>query len=144
MTVRGCPPSGVLPRVSAITGVDCIMRIARLWTDPFSLLYHSTFLGMTSLYLSLGFFWSQSLSNSLKETPLVSMHQRPLIVPATLHFSGLRERSEASRTQETTRGKGITRANWCGSNHLVTKSAHFCRVRMLKWCSFDDCRSICI
>ena len=35
------------------------------------------------------------------------MHQRPLIVPATLQFSGLRERSQASRTQETTRGKGI-------------------------------------
>ncbi|XP_027053490.1 transmembrane protein 201-like [Pocillopora damicornis] len=48
-----------------------------------------------------GFFWSQTLSNNSEETPLVSMQQRPLIVPATLHFSGLRDRSPAARTLET-------------------------------------------
>jgi len=41
-------------------------------------------------------------SNS-KETPLVSMRQRPLIVPATLHFSGLQQgRFPASHTREAT------------------------------------------
>lgn len=35
------------------------------------------------------------------------MQQRPLIVPATLHFSGIRDRSLAARTLETQSGKGI-------------------------------------
>ena len=47
------------------------------------------------------------MSNNSEETPLVSMQQRPLIVPATLHFSGLRDRSPAARTLETQSGKGI-------------------------------------
>ena len=35
------------------------------------------------------------------------MQQRPLIVPATLHFSGLRDRSPVARTLETQSGKGV-------------------------------------
>lgn len=48
-----------------------------------------------------GFFWSQTLRNNSDETPLVSMKQRPLIVPATLHFSGLRDRSPETQNSET-------------------------------------------
>lgn len=48
-----------------------------------------------------GFFWSQTLRNNSDETPLVSMQQRPLIVPATLHFSGLRDRSPETQNSET-------------------------------------------
>ena len=47
-------------------------------------------------------------SNS-KDTPLFSMRQRPLIVPATLHFSGLQQgRFPASYTREATNGNRIT------------------------------------
>ncbi|KAJ7394444.1 hypothetical protein OS493_000254 [Desmophyllum pertusum] len=42
------------------------------------------------------------MSRDSKETPLVSMRQRPLIVPATLHFSGLRERFPASHARGET------------------------------------------
>ena len=41
-----------------------------------------------------------------EESPLVSMQQRPLIVPATLHFSGLPQKSSIY-TQEAITGKII-------------------------------------
>lgn len=40
-----------------------------------------------------GSFWRQNLATNNEESPLVSMQQRPLIVPATLHFSGLPQKS---------------------------------------------------
>jgi len=50
-----------------------------------------------------GSFWNQSVHSNSKESPLVSMRQRPLIVPATLHFSGLQQgRCPASHTREAT------------------------------------------
>lgn len=50
-----------------------------------------------------GSFWNQSVDSNSKETPLFSMRQRPLIVPATLHFSGLQQgRFPASHTREAT------------------------------------------
>lgn len=64
-----------------------------------------------SLYIfSTGSFWNQSVESNAKETPLVSMRQRPLIVPATLHFSGLQQgRFPASHTREATNGKCVTK-----------------------------------
>ncbi|XP_078373951.1 uncharacterized protein LOC144657481 [Oculina patagonica] len=49
-----------------------------------------------------GSFWNQRVESNAKETPLVSMQQRPLIVPATLHFSGLQERFTANQTRGAT------------------------------------------
>ena len=57
------------------------------------------------VFFSAGSFWSQTVNNGSKESPLVSMHQRPLIVPATLHYSGLQQRVNANHTQETANGK---------------------------------------
>lgn len=61
------------------------------------------------LFFLSGSFWNQSVHSNSKESPLVSMRQRPLIVPATLHFSGLQQgRSPANHTRETTNGNSIT------------------------------------
>ena len=61
------------------------------------------------IYFSLGSFWNQSVNSNSKETPLFSMRQRPLIVPATLHFSGLQQgRFATSHTRQATNGKRIT------------------------------------
>lgn len=43
----------------------------------------------------VGCFWGQTVHGNSKESPLVSMHERPLIVPATLQYSGLRHRGVA-------------------------------------------------
>ena len=46
-------------------------------------------------FLHEGCFWGQTVHGNSKESPLVSMHERPLIVPATLQYSGLRHRGVA-------------------------------------------------
>lgn len=43
----------------------------------------------------VGCFWGQTVHGNSKESSLVSMHERPLIVPATLQYSGLRHRGVA-------------------------------------------------
>ena len=40
-------------------------------------------------FLHEGCFWGQTVRGTNKESPLVSMHERPLIVPATLQYSRL-------------------------------------------------------
>ena len=54
----------------------------------------------------VGSFWRQNVAINNEESPLVSMQQRPLIVPATLHFSGLPQKS-SMYTQEAVTGKTI-------------------------------------
>jgi len=54
----------------------------------------------------VGSFWRQNVAINNEESPLVSMQQRPLIVPATLHFSGLPQKSSIY-TQEAITGKTI-------------------------------------
>ena len=54
----------------------------------------------------VGSFWRQNVTINNEESPLVSMQQRPLIVPATLHFSGLPQKSSIY-TQEAITGKTI-------------------------------------
>lgn len=62
-----------------------------------------------------GSFWNQSVDSNSKETPLFSMRQRPLIVPATLHFSGLQQgRFPASYTREATNVTRGTSSNSYG------------------------------
>ena len=56
----------------------------------------------------VGSFWRQNVAINNEESPLVSMQQRPLIVPATLHFSGLPQKS-SMYTQEAVTGKTINR-----------------------------------
>ena len=54
----------------------------------------------------VGSFWRQNVTINNEESALVSMRQRPLIVPATLHFSGLPQKSSIY-TQEAITGKTI-------------------------------------
>lgn len=60
-----------------------------------------------------GSFWSQSLSGNCRQSPLVSMRQRPLIVPATLHYSGLQQRSNTSHNHTVKSGSPRVEINSC-------------------------------
>lgn len=72
-----------------------------------------------------GSFWSQNIITNSDESPLVSMQQRPLIVPATLHFSGLRQRSSTTSNQgseNVTRSFGTNSSTISSDDDTLTDS----------------------